>query len=105
MKDEKAVNSLLRSSTYLRFRAIPGYGSGDVPHATRETIAYKTAQKLIADEMQIVRSTPSRPSASKSSVNTMRVNENTGCALAIVMLSLLPLSAGALIIGMVLISP
>jgi hypothetical protein len=95
LKNEKAVKSLMRSSTYLRFRATPGYGNVDAPHATRETIAFKVAEELIGGAFEIQQSVRSKSPTTKSSPSNQRVQESSGCAGVVAILFVIPLSLAA----------
>lgn len=94
LKEEKATRSLMRSSTYLRFRAQPGGWSDAHAHATRETIAYSLASKLIEVEFHIRRFSPTKK-ASKPPVSKTPAEESTGCSAVVAILFIVPLSAAA----------
>lgn len=95
VKNDKAVKSLMRSSTYLRFRATPGYGNLDAPHATRETVAFKIAEELIGGVFQIERAARPKNPNLKTAVNVKNTEAGSGCAGVVVILFILPLSLAA----------
>ena len=101
MKDEKATKSLLRSPTYLRFRAQQGGWSEAHAHALRTTLAYKKAEALIGSEFNIYRERSDKKNPSKTKAIRLEQENNDGCAAVVALLFILPLAAAGGFIWMI----
>jgi hypothetical protein len=101
MKDEKAAKSLLRSPTYLRFRAQQGGWSEAHAHASRTTLAYKQAETLIGSEFKIYRDRSDQKQPSKPKASRLEQENKDGCAAVVALFFILPLAAAGGLLWMI----
>lgn len=104
VKDEKAAKSLLRSPTYLRFRAQQGGWSEAHAHASRTTLAYKQAEALIGTEFKIYRERANKEKSSIPKASRLKEENNDGCAAVVAALFILPLAAAGGLLWMISIN-
>lgn len=104
MKDEKAAKSLLRSPTYLRFRAQQGGRSEAHAHASRTTLAYKQAEALIGREFKIYRERTDKKQPSSPKASRLKEENKDGCAVVVALFFLLPLAAAGGLLWMISIN-
>ena len=104
MKDEKAAKSLLRSPTYLRFRAQQGGRSEAHAHASRTTLAYKQAEALIGREFKIYRERTDKKQPSSPKASRLKEENKDGCAAVVAFFFILPLAAAGGLLWMISIN-
>lgn len=104
MKDEKAAKSLLRSPTYLRFRAQQGGWSEAHAHASRTTLAYKQAEALIGREFKIYRERADKEQSSTLKAGNLKEENKDGCAAVVAFFFILPLAAAGGLLWMISIN-
>lgn len=93
MKDEKAAKSLLRSPTYLRFRAQQGGWSEAHAHASRTTLAYKHAEALLGREFKIYRERTDKKQPLTPKASGLKEENKDGCAAVVALFFIFPLAA------------
>jgi hypothetical protein len=104
LKDDKAAKSLLRSPTYLRFRAQQGGWSEAHAHARRTTLAYKQAEALIGREFKIHRDRSDQKQPAKPKASRVEKESKDGCAAVVALFFILPLAAAGGLLWMISVS-
>lgn len=106
IKDDKAAKSLLRSPTYLRFRAQQGGWSDAHAHASRTTLAYKQAEALIGSELKVYRdrSDQKQPLKPNPKASSLEKENKDGCAAVVALFFILPLAAAGGLLWMISIN-
>jgi hypothetical protein len=104
VKDEKAAKSLLRSPTYLRFRAQQGGWSEAHAHASRTTLAYKQAEALIGRQFKIYRERADKKQPSTPNANRLKEENKDGCAAVVALFFIIPLAAAGGLLWMISIN-
>jgi hypothetical protein len=102
--DEKAAKSLLRSPTYLRFRAQQGGWSEAHAHASRTTLAYKQAEALIGREFKIYRERTDKKQPSPPKASRLKEENKDGCAAVVALFFIVPLAAAGGLLWMISIN-
>ena len=104
LKNEKAIKSLFRSPTYLRFRARQGGWSEAHAHASRKTLAYKQAEALIGREFKVYRERSDQKQLAKPKTSRLEQENKDGCAAVVALVFILLLAAEGCLLWMIYVN-